>query len=422
MSKQHAICVKLLQQGTIAQMGFNPQSGAFFLVHENGTVRGPVSEFKGLVPDPDVEKLAAQNIVRLPSECADHGNAEKIRQEVQEFIRAYVDLPPFWESFSGHYILSTWCFERLSAIPFFRILRPPGTGKTTLGKVMSLVCMNCATVSGSISAAGLFRTADILDPGTMVIDECDQHGHENRDFETVLRSGYERDVPVQRCNKDNNFRPEFFRVFGPKVVTAREQFSDDSLESRCLTFQPTKHRVRRDVPLHFPDVGYEKAQVLRNKLLDWRFRNYFNISVNENELRNLSEPRLAQIAMPVFSTIKDPDYRREFLEFLGNSGKERIASTEEALLVSVLSGIASGINGEAKEVQVKQIADVAEKKGPEFGFREKYFTPKRVGGILRSLDMPGEKRRAGIFVEVTSQKVRELKEQFPMSEKETPDD
>jgi hypothetical protein len=406
---RHAISLQFPNSETLVETGYLRDSELFYLIRENGKVR-TAKQFKEFAPNQEIALDAMVNTTMFPSECASHESTEKLAEEVRQFIHQYADLPRFWEQFITYYVLMTWVYERFDALPYLRILAPAGTGKTRVARICSVLTMRGSMISGSISAAGLFRLTDVVQ-GCLSIDEADkQKSDMYADLVKVLNQGYTRGMNVIRCQKET-FKPESYRVYGPKVLTCRSLFDDESLESRCITMQAKVHAIRKDVPLHFPDAAYEQAQVLRNKLLSWRFENYFRTAVDESQLRNLLQPRLAQIGLPLLAVIDDAEFKKEFIEFLDASGRERVAASEEAITVSVLRGM---VNGSHKPIRVKSIADALTMKGPEYGFSKDGFSPRKVGSILRSLDLHPERTRNGYEVVVTPQRVSALVEMFPM--------
>jgi hypothetical protein len=90
-----------------------------------------------------------------------------------------------------------------------------------------------------------------------------------------LNCGFERNNPVSRCEKDTG-KLNYFDTFGPKVISCRQEFKDQALNSRCLT-EIVKETNRKDIPVILPQEFYVKQQELRNKLLMYRLHNWNNI-------------------------------------------------------------------------------------------------------------------------------------------------
>ncbi|MGX1360711.1 hypothetical protein QNJ95_37215 [Bradyrhizobium elkanii] len=75
-------------------------------------------------------------------------------------------------------------------------------------------------------------------------------------------------MPVLRTvmNRQREFNPQAFHVFGPKIVTTRRRYEDRALESRFITEGPGARPLRSDIPINLPPTFKDEARELRNKL------------------------------------------------------------------------------------------------------------------------------------------------------------
>jgi hypothetical protein len=73
-------------------------------------------------------------------------------------------------------------------------------------------------------------------------------------------------------------------VFCPKLLATREKYADLALESRCLT-TIGRQNINK-IPLFRMDKFLAESQLLRNKLLLWRFRNYYKIKEEAAQLED----------------------------------------------------------------------------------------------------------------------------------------
>ena len=99
-----------------------------------------------------------------------------------------------------------------------------------------------------------------------------------------------------RIDRDNNNKIQFFDVYGPKILASRKSFYDKATESRCMTEVMTG-TSRKDIPPNIDEDFNAEADIIRNKLLLWRFRNYQKIDPRAGKDIDLSflEPRLRQV-------------------------------------------------------------------------------------------------------------------------------
>ena len=336
--------------------------------------------------------------LKLPSFQIDPGT-DPIAPKVAAFIRKYADVPPDWPDIDAHYILMTWVFDRFSAVPYLRFLGESGTGKTRLLEIHAALCYRPLFLVGNVTGAALFRSINLVQ-GTLVSDESDLKSSEAwSDVVKVLNNGYSRGGSVIRCNKDNGYATEAFAVYGPKVIATRGRFSDDALENRCLTRETIRKTPHKDIPLQLPPEFYREAQKLRNQLLGWRFRKYSQIRPDDSGLRHLP-PRLAQIGASLIAVGETPEAKAGLIEFLNRYNAEAQESSETGLVEQIAKELIT-----KEPIKVSKIADEANLRlGFELDYTGEWFledgeskplTPKRVGGILRSLGYKTTRKRLG---------------------------
>ena len=84
---------------------------------------------------------------------------------------------------------------------------------------------------------------------------------------------FTKGYPVLRCayNKNKEFDPVGYQVFGCKVLASRKHFDDPALESRFITEKTSFKKLRDDVPNELPASFESESLELRNKLLRFRF-------------------------------------------------------------------------------------------------------------------------------------------------------
>src|SRR5260370_9991523 len=106
------------------------------------------------------------------------------------------------------FVLSTWFVDRLDVAPYLSVVGLPQSGKTTLLKVLSLVCRRSLLIA-DISSASFYEACARFMP-TMLIDETGSI-RSNRTLRHMLRSGTTRDVLAVRNDR-------VFHCYGPKVI------------------------------------------------------------------------------------------------------------------------------------------------------------------------------------------------------------
>ena len=92
-------------------------------------------------------------------------------------------------------------------------------------------------------------------------DEADfRFSDERAEIAKILNNGNVSGLPVLRTmmNRQREFNPQAFQVFGPKIVATRGSYEDKGLESRFLTEEMGSRKLRSDIPINLPDSSRTK--------------------------------------------------------------------------------------------------------------------------------------------------------------------
>ena len=340
-----------------------------------------------IIPPLGLKEFCWNGILKLPVEAAPSGGQETLASDIKQFISRYVDIPFEWCEPVSRYILMTWVYDRFAAVPYLRFLGEAGTGKTRLLEICSSLCFRPLMVSGNITGPALFRSTDLI-RGTLLIDESDlRNSAEWNDIVKVINNGYSNSAPVIRCDKDNGFHPTSYHVFGPKILSSRGRYEDDATESRCLTFETIKRRVRKEVPLQLGPEFVEETVALRNRLLGFRFENLRAIKPNDAPLRHL-EPRVAQIGASLLA-VTSGESTATMVRFLESYSADR---REQGLEGAVRQALAEP-GGQDRRLQ-----DIACRVNELLQDVGEHSSVQRIGGMVRSLGYEVVRRKQGMVV------------------------
>src|SRR5208282_3812172 len=150
--------------------------------------------------------------------------------------------------------------------------------------------------------------------GTLILDEADfRFSDAKADIVKILNNGTVRGMPILRTmmNRQREFNPQAFQVFGPKIVATRSSYDDRGLESRFLTEDMGRRPLRSDIPINLPERFRDEARELRNKLLLYRFHRRMDTTLDESLVDRTLEPRFNQILLPLLSIVRDLGLREE---------------------------------------------------------------------------------------------------------------
>ncbi len=352
-----------------------------------------------LVPYRADNTLIKHNVVLLPSEPEEYGTTAELLADIRTYIHRYADLSDRFEILAAHYALFTWVHDRFNELPYLRLKGDFGTGKTRFLLTVGSICRTPIFASGASSVSPIFHLLDRFG-GTLILDEADfRFSGADADITKILNNGNVKGFPVLRSeSKDGKeFSPRAFRVFGPKLVGMRGSFDDPALESRFLTEATGGRVLRRDVPVNLPEEQKWEALRLRNKLLLYRFRTFFQLEEAEPFLTPGVEPRLNQILSPLAAIMEDAAARNALASFAKDSHEalqaERGDSLEAQVLtiIRLLSETASVIG-----IPIKKITSLFNRTyGKEYA---RQATAKWIGGIIRKRLNLKTYKSHGVFV------------------------
>jgi hypothetical protein len=393
----------ILDDGAIVEMVYRPEEHRTGFVISDGTSwrYEPALHLNGLrlVPYSPHNNLIRNEVVLFPSEPEEYESEEQLLQEIQSFIRRYVDVTPLFEKIASYYVLFTWVYDRFNELPYLRVRGDPGTGKTRFLLTVGSLCYKPIFASGASTVSPIFRMLDAF-RGTLIIDEADfRMSDERAELVKILNNGNAKGFPVLRSETTakREFDPRAYAVFGPKIVATRGFFEDRALESRFLTEEMGQYRLREDIPINLPPEHKAETRRIRNMLLMFRFRNLHKQAVAPELVDRTIEPRLNQIFVPVLSIIDDAGAREEIRELARRYSREMVSErgmdTEAQVLEVIRDLLASPLG---TTLSVKEITSwFVDRHGNDY---ERKITTKWIGNIIRrKLNLKTQKSH-GVFV------------------------
>ena len=404
---------RVLDDGTLIELVYDPVEvlTSFAVASCDGTVSQvpffDAASGERLAPYSARNNLIATECVLLPSDVGDFGDKREVVEAVQAFLHRYVDLSPLFEQLAAHYVLLTWVYDAFSDLPYLRFRGDYGTGKTRALIAVGSLCYKPFFASGASTVSPIFHIQDAFQ-GTLVLDEADfRFSDQTAELTKVLNNGSTRGLPVLRTmtNKNRELNPTAFRVFGPKIVAMREDFSDKALESRFITEDTGSRPLRRDIPVHLPASFRDEARLIRNRLLAWRFATRRTAAVDPERLPRELSPRLKQSALSVLSLIDDEQLREKVCDMLANLDRgfaEERALTWEAVMVgSIVAAFAA-----AKTPHVA-LGDIAERFNARLSEDlDRPLSNKWVGNFVRARLRLATVKTGGVYVVPPTERAR----------------
>lgn len=338
-----------------------------------------VSEFENenLVYKPIDNDLSKKEGVKLSSGVIDYESTAEIVKDIKEFLHEGAEIPKMYEDLLPYLILFYWVYEKFPFIPYVQFVGGTGTGKTTAMEAFGALCYKSIDTTGSMTISSIFRIATMW-KGTMLIDEFESMGENSRDMISFLKSGVSDRLVIRTEGDIKHFDLKAYVVKAPKIFTSEKPIEDAGLQSRTIVIEMEKNT--RPIPLYKLSKFYEKADMIRNKLLLWRMRtiNKINLTDIEYGFKELQifDRRVQQIITPIYY-FSDAQARNEILSIAkaqedetlrqrreSDEGKifEYIVENYKNTIPTTLSGLAVFMNkGRKVPIQERGVSEVIRK-------------------------------------------------------------
>jgi hypothetical protein len=322
-----------------------------------------------LPPEVDPSLLKS---VRLPIEAGPYESLNQLISGISQLILGCVALSEADARLLAHFVLSTWLIDRLPVAPYLALVGPPQSGKTTLLRVLHLLCRRSLFASDA-SSLTLLHACHQIHP-TLLIDET---------------SSVENPVALRRLLHIGNTPGSFvlrhkqsWNVFGAKVVCWRELPDDAALNSRCIVLP--MHGVN-DPALRLPDDPeiVSTADTLQSQLLYYRLAQYEKIDARNVELNHSLPPHTRALYFALAAPcLANQDSRRFILDYLRDQklqNEDSLSATDYAVLAALFQWVHTDGHSGQFFINVLTARSNSFLKNESERLR---LSARRVGGIL----------------------------------------
>jgi hypothetical protein len=344
--------------------------------------------------------------LRLPTEASPYESVQTLLSRIESLISRCVSVDTGHLEVLADFVLSTWLVDRFEMAPYLSVVGLPQSGKTTLLKVLSLLCRRPFLIA-DITSASFYRACAQFNP-TMLIDEAGSIGN-NPALRHILRAGSTRDVDSVQANRT-------FHAYGAKVLSWLEPPDDTALNSRCILI-PMFESMRTDL-LRPSDKDVEwEAGKLQAQLLQFRFENYWRVKPRpipgDEILRPRSRNLLRALVAPHLQDVERCERLFEFFYSGQAVPQEPLSPEQNAVLRALFSVI--HLRKEFYSIQTGQLTEMVnlflERAGEKLRMQ-----PRKVGAALSSLGISNRTRtKSGWLVTVNrkdAEKMHQLAEHY----------
>ena len=168
------------------------------------------------------------------------------------------------------WIISTYKHPLWETVPYLHFKGLPASGKTRAMEIAYQLAYRTILVSG-ITFTAIVRANDeyqcclCIDEIDTKLDERSETGRQYVDF---LKSGYKRGALYVTCDLNDQHKINFYKNYGPKILTGEKGIYNEALISRTITFD-----MEQDYPdvTVISDVALE-CEKIKTKLMNYRFK------------------------------------------------------------------------------------------------------------------------------------------------------
>jgi hypothetical protein len=194
------------------------------------------------------------------------------------------------------------------------------------------------------------------------------------------------------------------------MIASRMLYKDTALESRMITEDMNLCSLRKDIPYNIPDLFWDEALEIRNKLLMFRFRNKGKSKIKPDLENREIEPRLNQIAIPLMSIVNDPEIIKEIQQYIKKYNEKIKTDRTLSYSYQILDSICELLDDGYFRPTILQ---VVEKFNKDLSLSET-ITSKKMGYLVRkTLDLKTERTRDGYVVsESNKEKIEILRKRY----------
>ena len=337
--------------------------------------------------------------LRLPNAAIPYESVQVLLSGLESLISQCIGVDEQYIPVLADFALSTWLVDRFSVAPYLSVVGLPQSGKTTLLKVLSLVCRRSLLIA-DITSRGFYQACTRFMP-TMLIDETGTAAN-NRTLRHILRSGTTRDVFAVR-------RDYSFHSYGAKVVSWLEPPDDPALNSRCILVRMFENKSTTLVGTDEPEVQ-QLAAHLQAQLLRFRLENFKTVQPAPVPGDEVLRPRTRDLLRALSAAHAQDTQRSQRLLKFFESGQaipvEPLDPAQNAVLRALFSVI--HLQEDFSSIRVGDLTHMVNLFLDRAGENLRLL-PRKVGAVLTSLCLATRTRtNSGWAISVSRQDAEKL--------------
>ena len=328
------------------------------------------------------EEIELKSVI-LPSKAEEYTDDITLDKDILSFINKWLDIPKNIQQLGLWNTKKSYVFDKFSSVNYLRVRGDLGMGKSRFLDTFGGISYKPLFTTGSVTPAPLFRMITKW-KGTLVMDEADINKSDaTNEIIKVLNQGFEKERYIWRCDQNDASKILTFDPYCPKIIATRLGFIDKATESRCLT-HIAAGTTRTDIPINRDESFYNGSEHIRNQLLMWRFKNYFNINIKAKIDLGKLEPRIKQLVNGFGCIFNDNEEEMYiFRKWIAEYQQELIEERQDSLSGEILMALHELMKGGSLYISNQDVVV----KGDIVDFNNNPMGPKKLTSTLKSLGL-----------------------------------
>jgi hypothetical protein len=345
---------------------------------------------------------------RVDAARVDGTRAEDVMEGITKLLACCVTASSEDYFLLAAFVLNTWVNDYLDFAPYIVLQGPPQAGKSTVLRLMSLICRH-GLLAADITIRGLLNACTGYQ-ATVLLDDFDEM--DSPTLRRLLRAGTLRNMFTLRG-------PLVGTAYGPKIIATTEPISDPALSSRCVRIAMHESRNARLIDPFEPHI-MGAAEGLRTRLVRFRLAHAPQAMARpvegEERLRARARELLRSLAAP-FSGREPGEKLQYYLEHYFTWEERQLTAIQTMALPMLFEMVHR--NDHDGSVTIVELGRTLRTQARELG-HGLTCSPRKLGWELRGLGLVPRRGHEGTAIDLYGENVRALHEMTQRYKSELP--
>ena len=369
---------------------------------KNGILWIPPESWKAMF---EFSEIKEPPLIRVPRRAEPYGSKLELHREIIDFFSDYAYLYQDVLNIMGWLIIyyAVWDHPTFQNTIYTVIRGYTGKGKSRVASLFRNTAYRTVNLGTGPTPALMYRISHHM-KSLLMMDEMDwsRKNPKYEDMTTIWNMGFEKGGAQAILDRDKSgkWKPVEYSCYCPKFAVFTGRLPELATQSRCLIFKmPADETGFKKLwykrledgmnTFQLDEDFFRRAESIRNKLLDFRARNWNSIKFSEEHIRpyyRQAASRTFQIISSLMSVIDDPKINQQIFKFAKSLELIRQQTEFPDEYLEILKVIYDKLTSEVKtSLKVGDIAnEVLDRLSRDHNYPDYTLTPRKVGSILNN--------------------------------------